>query len=163
MMQTFRSHSHRKSLQDEYCQNMKGATKSHYRLVQRNAVKRFWQKKQIVRSSFNELQWLWLINCMFNWFLVFIKVYADKEEHKKVGIFDRLEQTKTSSTQRIQITGLNDLPSTSASIFSRLGGKSDDFECDDARAVAFAGILKSGPKKVRYNEPKKMLNLVGNL
>lgn len=40
------------------------------------------------------------------------------------------------------------MPSTSASIFSRLGGKSDDIEFEEERAVAFAGILKSAPKKV---------------
>lgn len=71
------------------------------------------------------------------------------EPKKKVGIFDRLEQSKIGATQRIEVTGLDkSLPSTSASIFSRLGGKSDDIDLDDERAVAFAGILKSAPKKV---------------
>lgn len=79
------------------------------------------------------------------------KVYADQEQ-KKVGIFDRLEQTKkTSSFQpQIKITGLNNVATSSSSIFSRLGGKSDDIEMDDEKAVAFAGILKSAPKKVRF-------------
>lgn len=78
---------------------------------------------------------------------VLIKVYSDKEVQKK-GIFDRLEQTKTITTQKIQVTGIKSSPSPSASIFSRLGGKTDDMELEEARAVAFAGILKSAPKKV---------------
>lgn len=77
-------------------------------------------------------------------------VYADKEE-KKLGIFDRLEQTKKKSIEpQIKVTGLNSVPSTSSSIFSRLGGKSDDIDLDDEKAVAFAGILKSAPKKVSF-------------
>lgn len=78
-------------------------------------------------------------------------MYADKEQ-KKVGIFDRLEQTKKKSAQpHIKVTGISNVPSTSAtSIFSRLGGKSDDIELDDDKAVAFAGILKSAPKKVGF-------------
>lgn len=77
---------------------------------------------------------------------------SDDGFKKKVGIFDRLEQTKVvSPQQRIEVTGLNMLPSTSASIFSRLGGKTDDIDLDDEQALAFAGILKSAPKKViRY-------------
>lgn len=77
------------------------------------------------------------------------KVYADKEEQKP-GIFERLEQTKKKSVQpQLKVTGLNSIPSTSvSSIFSRLGGKSDDFDLDDEKAVGFAGILKSAPKKV---------------
>ena len=76
-------------------------------------------------------------------------MYADKEE-QKLGIFERLEQTKKKSVQpQLKVTGLNSMPSTSASsIFSRLGGKSDDFDLDDEKAVGFAGILKSAPKKV---------------
>ncbi|XP_055302866.1 uncharacterized protein C19orf47 [Sitodiplosis mosellana] len=76
-------------------------------------------------------------------------LYSDKEE-KKLGIFDRLEQTKKKSAQpQVKVTGLNSVPSTSASsIFSRLGGKSDDLDLDDEKAVAFAGILKSAPKKI---------------
>lgn len=75
-------------------------------------------------------------------------MYADSEA-KKVGIFDRLEQTKVRPVnQQIKVTGLNKVPATSASIFSRLGGKSDDIDLDDEKAVAFAGILKSAPKKV---------------
>ncbi|XP_031617095.1 uncharacterized protein C19orf47 homolog [Contarinia nasturtii] len=75
-------------------------------------------------------------------------LYSDQEQ-KKVGIFDRLEQTKKVSVQpQIKITGLNNVASTSSSIFSRLGGKSDDIDMDDERAVAFAGILKSAPKKI---------------
>lgn len=78
-----------------------------------------------------------------------IKVYSDQEV-KKVGIFDRLEQTKCGPSQQIKITGLNkSLSTASSSIFSRLGGKSDDIEIDEDKALAFAGILKSGPKKVR--------------
>lgn len=76
------------------------------------------------------------------------KVYVEKEE-KIVGIFDRLEKTKQKSEQpQIKITGLNRMPSTS--IFSRLGGKSDDIEMEDEKAVGFAGILKSAPKKVGF-------------
>lgn len=73
---------------------------------------------------------------------------SDEGTRKKVGIFDRLEQTKGVTPQRIEVTGLTSLPSTSASIFSRLGGKTDDIDLDDEQAVAFAGILKSAPKKV---------------
>lgn len=77
----------------------------------------------------------------------FIPVKADDAPKKKVGIFDRLERTKAGESQRIEVTGLNNiLPSTS--IFSRLGDKTDDIDLDDERAVAFAGILKSAPKKV---------------
>lgn len=65
-----------------------------------------------------------------------------------MGIFDRLEQTKAGTyKQQVKVTGLGKLP-TSASIFSRLGGKSDDIDLDHEKAVAFAGILKSAPKKV---------------
>lgn len=75
---------------------------------------------------------------------------SDEGPKKKVGIFDRLEQTKTGSKQpqRVEITGVNSVPTTSASIFSRLGGKTDDIDLDDEEALAFAGILKSAPKKV---------------
>lgn len=77
---------------------------------------------------------------------------ADEPIKKKVGIFDRLEQTKTGSTQqRVEITGLNNVPTSTASIFSRLGGKTDDIDLDEEQAVAFAGILKSAPKKVNYD------------
>lgn len=78
---------------------------------------------------------------------------ADEAPKKKVGIFDRLEQTKTGSTQqqRVEITGVNSVPTTTASIFSRLGGKTDDIDLDDEQAVQFAGILKSAPKKVIEN------------
>lgn len=80
---------------------------------------------------------------------VLLSVKADEGTKKKVGIFDRLEQTKAGSTQqRIQITGVNSAPTPTSSIFSRLGGKSDDIDLDDDQAVAFAGILKSAPKKV---------------
>lgn len=77
-------------------------------------------------------------------------VYADKEEKKKAGIFDRLEISKSelsASQPKIKVTGLNKMPS---SIFARLGGKSsaDDIELDESVAVSFAGILKSAPKKV---------------
>lgn len=80
------------------------------------------------------------------------KVYADKEEQKQ-GIFERLEQTKKKSVlPQLKVTGLNNMPTTSASsIFSRLGGKSDDFDLDDEKAIGFAGILKSAPKKVGSN------------
>lgn len=74
-------------------------------------------------------------------------MYSDEDVPKKSGIFDRLEHTK-GITQRIEVTGLNSAPSSS--IFSRLGGKTDDdIDLDDEKAVAFAGILKSAPKKVK--------------
>lgn len=75
-------------------------------------------------------------------------MYSDKEVQKKSGIFDRLEQTKTVS-QRIEVTGLGGSPSTSTSIFARLGGKTDDIDLDDEQAQAFSGILKSAPRKVK--------------
>lgn len=78
---------------------------------------------------------------------LFFSVYSDTEGHKRSGIFDRLEQTK-SVVQRIEVTGLN----SSSSIFSRLGGKTDDFDLDDEKALAFSGILKSAPKKVKSME-----------
>lgn len=77
--------------------------------------------------------------------LVIVLVKSDEGTKKKVGIFDRLEQTKAGSSQRIEVTGLNKLPS---SIFSRLGDKTDDIDLSDEQAVAFSGILKSAPKKV---------------
>lgn len=79
---------------------------------------------------------------------------SDEGTKKKVGIFDRLEQSKVGSTQqRIEITGVNSTPTTTASIFSRLGGKTDDIDLDEEEALAFAGILKSAPKKVIENMP----------
>lgn len=88
---------------------------------------------------------------------------SDVGTKKKVGIFDRLEQTKTGSTQqRVQITGVNSTPTTSASIFSRLGGKSDDIDLDDEEAMAFAGILKSAPKKVTKNMPIGLISIVSS-
>lgn len=111
-----------------------------------------------------------------------------------MGIFDRLEQTKKRSSiqPQIKVTGLNSVPSksSSSSIFSRLGGKSDDhihifsyifliffqnshiisfflvtlgksddIEMDEARAIAFAGILKSAPKKVCFSFHPNYLSL----
>lgn len=73
-------------------------------------------------------------------------MYSDKEVQKKAGIFDRLEQTKSVSP-RIKVTGLDNSPPTS--IFARLGGKTEDIDLDDEKAVAFSGILKSAPKKVQ--------------
>lgn len=77
-------------------------------------------------------------------------VYADKVEKKPAGIFDRLEQTKpdaTRKTQRIKVTTANK-PTGSSSIFARLGGKDEDNEMREDLA-AFAGMIKSAPKKVK--------------
>lgn len=76
----------------------------------------------------------------------FILLAVRDTHEKKKGIFDRLELERGSSTdQTFQITaGLAGKP-ISSSIFSRLGGKSENEEEIDA---AFAGIFKSAPKKV---------------
>lgn len=84
--------------------------------------------------------------------LEFFTVHGDKVEKK--GIFDRLEKTKNNRPQpRIEVTGLDKVHS---SIFARLGGKSDDMELDEDRAVAFSGILKSAPKKVSFCHQSKL-------
>lgn len=49
------------------------------------------------------------------------------------------------------------MPATSASIFSRLGGKTDDIDIDDEKAMGFAGILKSAPKKVLKLQLKRSI------
>lgn len=69
-------------------------------------------------------------------------MYSDKEVHKKSGIFDRLELKSEVNEPSVKA-------STSSSIFSRLGGKSEsDIDLDESVSVSFAGILKSAPKKV---------------
>lgn len=74
---------------------------------------------------------------------------TDTQETKKKGIFDRLELEKSPTEQTFQMTtGLSGKP-ISSSIFSRLGGKSQQEEEIDA---AYAGLFKSSPKKVSGNE-----------
>lgn len=78
-------------------------------------------------------------------------MYSDKQEVKPAGIFDRLEQIKSEPShkmQRIKVTTMNE-PSVSASIFARLGEKSVDDDMGEEE-LAFAGLIKSGPRKVCF-------------
>lgn len=119
------------------------------------------RSKQILakqaKCKLNLLSWVW---CIFYTLYFFFVVYSDREEAKeKSDIFQRLaknskdtikleddnETSSEGSDIKMRITGVGSKTiQTSASIFSRLGGKSSD----DTVTKQIKPILKNTAKNV---------------
>lgn len=135
---------------DAFYPNMKADTKWNCLRVAQNAANRYWHWKHHVSAAMSNID-LGGAKQIFQ----FILLAVTNTQEKKKGIFDRLEQEKSSTDQTFQITaGLAGKP-ISSSIFSRLGGKSENEEEIDA---AFAGIFKSAPKKVNRSKVSNLRN-----